>query len=238
MMKFSLQQHLQLMLVLFSSAAIAETETDAGTESDKKEEPVPSVWNNWLNDPEKIPAELKDYLNQPLNKPIEHAEDNPDGKLCYALRQKQQKAEIGSGEKPRFCDYGPDIDEWERCCTTTHDVNIKNYNLEGLWPAECEREEYDGLKELSCLVCHPEQPNWTYYDAKKDIKIVRICKSLLAKFYNNRDLSSWKTSDYAELKLDEPTMKYSQCGGWQEPDPVLEAQFDEDGKFNGVFLQT
>ena len=63
MMKFSLQQHLQLMLVLFSSAAIAETETDAGTETDKKEEPVPSVWNNWLNDPEKIPAELKDYLN-------------------------------------------------------------------------------------------------------------------------------------------------------------------------------
>ena len=55
-MKFSLQQHLQLMLI-FSSFAFAETDTDS------KKEPVPSVWNNWLNDPEKIPAELKDYLN-------------------------------------------------------------------------------------------------------------------------------------------------------------------------------
>ena len=72
------------------------------------------------------------------------------------------------------------------------------------------------MKDLTCLACHPDQPKWTYYDPANDIKVIRICKSVLARYYNDH-----KGTDPSKMNLDKRTDKFEQCGAWNDPDPVL-----------------
>ena len=99
-----------------------------------------------------------------------------------------------------------------------------------LWPAECRRFHYEGLKDLTCLACHEDQPKWTYYDSEYNIKVVRVCKSVLARWYNDYD-----GVNPNEMKLDEPTKKFQQCGAWKQPDPVLEEIPSPEGEYDGTF---
>ena len=99
-----------------------------------------------------------------------------------------------------------------------------------LWPAECRRFHYEGLKDLTCLACHEDQPKWTYYDSEYNIKVVRVCKSVLARWYNDYD-----GVNPNEMKLDEPTKKFAQCGAWKQPDPVLEESLSPDGLYDGTY---
>ena len=105
-----------------------------------------------------------------------------------------------------------------RCCSSSHDGFIKGYVLEGLWPDKCKYRDYHGLSELSCLACHPRQPDFT--DSKN--KVVRICKSLLRQFYFNT-----KYPD-GDGDLDGSTEAFDSCGAWFEPDPILIANDHSD----------
>ena len=98
-----------------------------------------------------------------------------------------------------------------------------------LWPAECQRKEFPGRAELTCLACHEDQPKWTYYDPDYRVKVVRICKTVLSNWYNDYD------GDDPDRKLNEPTMKFSQCGGWKQPDPVLNESLSPLGEYDGTF---
>ena len=122
---------------------------------------------------------------------------------------------------PRWCQYPNDSSE-TRCCTTSHDIYIKNYNKEGegLWPAECAKVIYPGLEMFTCMSCHPDQPKWTTFDEETGTKIVRVCKSLLREFYGNDDLS--KPTNSKEFK---------QCGAWNDPDAEVEAVEGSPGTF-------
>ena len=99
-----------------------------------------------------------------------------------------------------------------------------------LWPAECQYNHYEGLGELTCIACHEDQPKWTYYDPEYGVKVVRVCKSVLARFYNDYD-----GTDPEKAKLDEPTSKFEQCGAWKQPDAVLEESLSPEGEYDGTF---
>ena len=60
--------------------------------------------------------------------------------------------------------------------------------------------------------------------------MIRICKSLLREFYNQTE-----KPDPSKHDLEKPTQEYNQCGAWNDPDPILEAILDADGKFDGKF---
>lgn len=104
---------------------------------------------------------------------------------------------------PFFCQFD-ELASKTRCCTRTHDTYIKN-SIEDLWPSICAKDEYPGLEKLVCLACHPEQPQFTHIEG--DTKIIRVCKSLLQKFYG--------------AELDKPTDKFEKCGAWNDPDSTL-----------------
>ena len=92
---------------------------------------------------------------------------------------------------------------------TSHDIHIKNH-VQGLWPEECSKNTYPGLRKFACLACSPEQPKYTY--TKKDVKIIRICESLLREFYGNgEDVDA----------MTRPTSAFQQCGAWSDPDTTL-----------------
>ena len=83
---------------------------------------------------------------------------------------------------PRFCPW--DEERGESCCALTHDNYLKElYEDKSNWPAACAGGQYPGSKELACLSCNPDQPKWTYIDEEKDVKIIRVCRSLLFHFY-------------------------------------------------------
>ena len=93
-----------------------------------------------------------DELTGDLKKPVVHA--NEEGEKCWAIKDVQIQLDHEAGLMPHFCDYD---DPTVKCCTTTHDIFIKNYVQDGeLWPTECARKTYDGLKDLACLACHPK----------------------------------------------------------------------------------
>ena len=75
---------------------------------------------------------------------------------------------------------------------------------------------------MSRAFCHPRQPDWTYFDPDNDIRVFRMCKSFIQKIYGNNN-------------LDRPTSRFEKCGGWSDPDPVMEAIYDDDGTFSGEF---
>ena len=108
---------------------------------------------------------------------------------------------------PQFCQFINDTTN-TRCCTTSHDIHIKNY-VQGLWPDECSKNDYPGLDKLVCLACSPEQPKYTYNSPDGSTKIIRICESLLKDFYGIKNLN-------------EPTDAFEQCGAWDSPDTTLD----------------
>ena len=114
---------------------------------------------------------------------------------------------------PQFCQFVSDTTN-TRCCTTSHDIFIKNH-VQGLWPDECSKNDYPGLNKLMCLACNPEQPKFTYTSPDGSVKIVRICESLLREFYGNEN-------------IDEPTSKFEKCGAWSSPDTTLDPVSLED----------
>ena len=108
---------------------------------------------------------------------------------------------------PQFCTFESDLTS-KRCCTTSHDIHIKNH-VQGLWPDECAKNEYPGLNKLVCLACSPEQPKYTYESPDGKVKIIRICESLLKQFYGNENPN-------------EPTEAFEKCGAWSSPDTTLD----------------
>ena len=114
----------------------------------------------------------------------------------------QQDTSTSQGQMPQYCQFEQETSL--RCCTTSHDIAIKNY-VQGLWPDECKKNVYPSLDKLVCLACHPEQPKYT----DNDKKIVRVCESLLRQYYGNDN-------------MDEPTTAFEQCGAWSSPDTTLD----------------
>ena len=122
---------------------------------------------------------------------------------------------------PQFCQFISDTTN-TRCCTTSHDIHIKNY-VQGLWPDECSKNEYPGLNKLVCLACSPEQPKYAY-EGPDGTKIIRICESLLREFYGNEN-------------MDQPTDAFEKCGAWSSPDTTLDA-IDKSDPTQGFVLNS
>ena len=122
---------------------------------------------------------------------------------------------------PQFCQFISDTTN-TRCCTTSHDIHIKNY-VQGLWPDECSKNEYPGLNKLVCFACSPEQPKYTY-SGPDGTKVIRICESLLREFYNHDN-------------LEEPTGAFEKCGAWSSPDTTLDPVSQTDPS-KGFVLNT
>ena len=58
--------------------------------------------------------------------------------------------------------------------------------------------------------------------------MIRICKSVLARYYNDH-----KGTDPSKMNLNKKTDKFEQCGAWNDPDPVLQEILDDDGNYDG-----
>lgn len=135
---------------------------------------------------------------------------------CWATKGEPiDQIKQSTGQVPQYCTFSSEDNSNKRCCTTSHDVYIKQHTKD-LWPAECSADEFLGLKELMCFACHPDQPKYT----DEDKKIIRVCDTLLKQFYGNDSPEN--------VNLNEPTDAFSKCGGWSDPDTILTPVDDTD----------
>jgi len=76
------------------------------------------------------------------------------------------------------------------------------------------------------MPCHPDQGKWSYIDKNADggkgLKIVRVCESLLNKYYSR----GWNNQT-----LSIPTRAYEDCGAWSDPDPELKINDAATGSY-------
>ena len=138
--------------------------------------------------------------------PLDQNVEGADLDTCLAIQGPPLDTSASQGQMPQFCQFISDTTN-TRCCTTSHDIHIKNY-VQGLWPDECSKNEYPGLNKLVCLACSPEQPKYAY-EGPDGKKIIRICESLLREFYGNEN-------------MDQPTDAFEKCGAWSSPDTTLD----------------
>ena len=139
----------------------------------------------------------------PLDKDIDNYDEN-----CLAIKGPPLDTSASQGQMPQFCQFASDVTN-KRCCTTSHDIHIKNH-VQGLWPDECSKNEYPGLTKLMCMACSSEQPKYTYESEDGSVKVIRICESLLKEFYGNGDATN------------SPTDAFEKCGAWNSPDTTLD----------------
>ena len=110
---------LQLSLIMIAALALGDDVVQ-----------VPSVWNNWNNDPENMPAidgntgdpnpylANKEYFaKNPLNQPIDHSySHSPLAGYCHAIQGPPIPAPNNQEQRPRFCRFGGYTTDWNRCC--------------------------------------------------------------------------------------------------------------------------
>lgn len=151
MMKFT------TALVLFSAVVTRDKifaraeEDNAGETKEVKYEKYWKASADW--DPKKTP--LNEYYKY---------EEGSDDLKCEAIQSPPIENSLSNGQMPQYCAFKDDEEIEKRCCSTSHDIFIKSYVLEGLWPDECDKKDFYGLRELACLACHPRQPEYTFTD--------------------------------------------------------------------------
>ena len=96
-----------------------------------------------------------DKNKTPLNEYYSYPEGS-DGNKCAAIQSPPIENSLSNGQMPQYCAFKDDEDVEKRCCSTSHDIWIKSYVLEGLFPDECDKKSFHGLRELACLACHPK----------------------------------------------------------------------------------
>ena len=103
--------------------------------------------------------------DNPLNEYYKYPAGSED-LWCEAIKSLPIENRLSNGQMPQYCgSSNPKV----RCCTTSHEVYIKKYVQEGgLFPNECARKKYEGLRELACLACEPRQPEYTTRDPDND----------------------------------------------------------------------
>jgi len=122
-----------------STTSAGEAGTDANnaggtvtTDAEPEVEPrKPTAWNNWEGGVKPDPI-----FDVPMDQKITYPEGEK-GNLCWATQGLPLNTEYADGQMPRFCEYGPNDKYTSRCCTTTQDVYIKNFNQLEKWPTEC-----------------------------------------------------------------------------------------------------
>ena len=99
----------------------------------------------------------------PLNEYYKYDEGSKE-RWCEAIQSEPIKNQLSLGSMPQYCSFQDDKHIEERCCTPSHDIYIKHYVEQSLWPDECDRKTFHGLQQLACLACHPKQPEYTFTD--------------------------------------------------------------------------
>ena len=185
-----------VVVALDDVVALGEVALDDVVALDDAKPKLEKTWDNvWT---------ASDYWTGPLNKPVVHKADTNDH-LCHGTQSAPSNYnELQKNGYDYWCQFDDDETE-ERCCSNTHDLFLRKTELDGIFPEECIDGEYrfPGLYQLFCLVCDPKQPD--YVDATQ--KIIRICESRLKQYYG--------------ADLDGVTEAYEDCGGWDDPDPIL-----------------